>query len=378
MHYRLHYLQGEYVVNRRFSLIIRYCILMLVLAALGFGAYALFANRDTTVYNEPPPAVVLAKPFTGTLEKSLTVSGTIEAEALIPVFPFVSGTIQSYPLKEGDLIEEGETIALIDPQAYRQQLVQAQAAYTVAQSTFDRIQRLYEAKATTQQNYEQALAQRDASKAQWELAQLQLDYATVKAPVAGTVIQAPTAVGNVASNQQPLLVIANLDNLVVNLDVPERYYDIIEKYKTDLSALVKRSAFTGLTGPGESELIVSEASVETIGSYIQPQSKTFTVRCKLLENQHDFKPGMHVQVRLVYQSILDVPLLWQKDRTIDGNAYIYDSDSEQVRWIALETVDENDEVFIVPDAYRNMLFVVEGQHRILDGQRVTVAGRRKE
>ena len=86
-------------------------------------------------------------------------------------------------MKEGDYVEQDATIAIIDRQAYQQQLAQAQAAYSVAESTYQRVNRLYEAKATTLQSREQALAQRDATKAQLELATLQLDWATVKAPV---------------------------------------------------------------------------------------------------------------------------------------------------------------------------------------------------
>ncbi len=358
-------------LRRKLGTFLSYLGLILVLASIGYISYTFLGQREKTSYVDPPPPVVVTQPTIGSLEQSITLSGTVEAKAFIPVIPFVSGTIQEYLVKEGDYVEQDEVIAIIDRQAYEQQLAQAQAAYSVAQSTYERINRLYEAKATTQQSREQALAQRDATKAQLELATLQLDWATVTAPVAGTLLSIPSAAGNIASSSQPVAIMADLSQLVVKLHVPERYFDIISENAEHLSASIERPR---QSGPQASNSAPKRAlaEVEGVSSYIQPQSKTFLVTCLLTEGHTDFRPGMHVQVNLIYERYDDVPLVSQTVRTIDGNAYLYDPEEERAKWIELNPIAENNLYLVLPPELAEASFIVDGQHRLFDGQRITV------
>ncbi len=355
------------MARRLIATMLRYVGLLVVLGAVGAAVFLLLGNRERIAYVEPPVAVTVQSPSTGDLQRSISLSGTVEAQALIPVIPFVSGTIQEYRVREGDVVAQGDVIATIDEQPYRQQVIQAQAAYLVAQSTFERVERLYESKATTLQNREQALAQRDGAKAQLELAQMQLGWATVTAPVAGTVLQVPSSVGNVAASNQPIAIMADLDALVVKLDIPERYFDVIYQGRAQLKANVTRIGQYG--SPVEHSAV---AVVESLGSYIQPQSKTFRATCRLSEGHQAFRPGMHVNVTLVYEERGQVPLLPQSVRTIDGNAYVYDTLAGTARWVRLDVLAENDLWFQVPAELADEQFIVDGQHRLVDGQRVSV------
>ncbi|MCK9287756.1 MAG: efflux RND transporter periplasmic adaptor subunit [Sphaerochaetaceae bacterium] len=351
--------------------VLRYIFLIILVGLIGFAAFLLLGTREKTVYNAPLPPVVIASPISGNLEKSLMVSGTIQAESLIAVIPFVAGTIETYHVAEGDVIEENTVIATIDSEPYRQQVAQAQAAYVVSQATFERIDRLYAAKAATLQSFEQAKAQRDAARSQLELAQLQLGHADVAAPITGTVISIPLAKGNVASNQQPVAIMADLNSLIIDLNISERYYDIIRSNKDNLQVKVSRTSAYG-------ESVEALAAIVHISSYIQPQSKTFAIRCRLTEGYGLFSPGMHVSVQLVYESYLDVPLLRQSDRTIDQNVYIYEPDTQSAKWQALVPIAENDQFFIVPEELASYQFIVDGLHTVFDGQSVTVVDVRRE
>ncbi|MDD2405101.1 MAG: hypothetical protein PHU24_01440 [Sphaerochaetaceae bacterium] len=94
--------------------VLRYIFLIILVGLIGFAAFLLLGTREKTVYNAPLPPVVIASPISGNLEKSLMVSGTIQAESLIAVIPFVAGTIETYHVAEGDVIEENTVIATID------------------------------------------------------------------------------------------------------------------------------------------------------------------------------------------------------------------------------------------------------------------------
>ena len=162
---------------------------LFALLAVIFVFLTILVTRKKPMEEKPDavPAVVLARPVNGTLVEAVTISGYVEASAMIPVVPFVSGTITEYPARAGDFVEKDTLLAKIDDEPFRQQMLQAKAAYSAAQSTFERLEKLYKAGSTTQQNYDSAKAQADASKAQYDLAQLQMDYTEVRAPVDGTI-----------------------------------------------------------------------------------------------------------------------------------------------------------------------------------------------
>ena len=347
--------------------LLRYVLFAVV--AIVFVLLIVLVTRKKPVAEKPDalPAVVLQKPVNGTLVESVTISGYVEANAMIPVVPFVSGTITEYPARAGDFVEKDTLLAKIDDAPFRQQLIQAEAAYFAAKSTFDRIENLYKSGATTQQNYDSAKAQADATKAQYDLAHLQVDYTEVRAPVDGTILIADQAVGGVGTQTQPVAVLADLTNQVVRLKVPEKYFDLFNLERESLVVTVTRPAEKNMY-----EDAVTTATIENIAPYVSPDSKNFIVVCKLDEPGNRFRPGMFVKVQVAYKTYENVPLVSLKARKMDGSFYVYDEATSTVKFVEADDfpVDENN--FIVPEEYRDSYIVMDGQNFVFDGQKVRV------
>ncbi len=339
------------------------------------GVAALFVLLTILVTRKKPvaekadnlPAVVIQKPENGRLLESVTISGYVEANAMIPVVPFVSGTITDYPARAGDFVEKDTILAKIDDAPFRQQMLQAQAAYFAAQSTFDRINNLYKSGATTQQNYDSAKAQADASKAQYDLAKLQVDYTEVRAPVDGTILIADQAVGGIGNQSQPIAVLADLTNQVVRLKVPEKYFDLFTLERDSLQVTVTRPAEKNMYDDA-----VTSATIENIAPYVSPQSKNFIVVCHLDQPGDRFRPGMFVKVRVAYKTYEDVPLISLKARKMDGSFYIFDEATSTVKYVEAQNLPVDENNFIVPEEYRNSYIVTDGQNFVFDGQKVRI------
>ena len=339
------------------------------------GVAALFVLLTILVTRKKPvaekadnlPAVVIQKPENGRLLESVTISGYVEANAMIPVVPFVSGTITDYPARAGDFVEKDTILAKIDDAPFRQQMLQAQAAYFAAQSTFDRINNLYKSGATTQQNYDSAKAQADASKAQYDLAKLQVDYTEVRAPVDGTILIADQAVGGIGNQSQPIAVLADLTNQVVRLKVPEKYFDLFTLERDSLQVTVTRPAEKNMYDDA-----VTSATIENIAPYVSPQSKNFIVVCHLDQPGDRFRPGMFVKVRVAYKTYEDVPLISLKARKMDGSFYVFDEATSTVKYVEAQNLPVDENNFIVPEEYRNSYIVMDGQNFVFDGQKVRV------
>lgn len=345
--------------------LLRYLIFGLV--AVGFVGLTLLVTRKKPAEKKEDllPVVKVQKPEIRTLWESVVISGYVEAEAMIPVVPFVSGTIVEYPVKAGDFVTKDTVLTRIDDAAFTQQMLQAQAAYYAAQSTFERVANLYKSGSTTQQNYDSAKAQRDASKAQYDLAMLQVDYTEVKAPVDGTVLIADLAEGSVASSSQPVAVLADLTNQVVRLKVPEKYFDLFTLEKENLSVRITRPAEKGMY-----EDAVTSATIETIAPYVSAQSKNFQVVCHLDEPGERFRPGMYVKVQVAYKVYNDAPVMPIQTRKMDGSFYLYNPDTKTVEFVEAGVYPTDNEYFVVPEQFKDSYFVIDGQNFVFDGQQV--------
>ncbi|MCQ2575744.1 MAG: efflux RND transporter periplasmic adaptor subunit [Treponema sp.] len=337
------------------------------MAAIFFAALIVVVSlkKKSAPKAETIPAVIIQKPVRTKLVESITINGYVEAKAMIPVVPFVSGTIMKYPVKAGDYVEKNTLLAKIDDEPFRQTMLQAQAAYLAAKSTYDRVDSLFKAGATTQQNYDTAKAQYDASKAQYDLANLQMNYTEVRAPVSGTVLIANQAVGGIGSTGTPMVVLADLTEQVVRLKVPEKYFDLFTLEKDKLEVKITRPAEKGMY-----EDAVTTATIENIAPYVSPESKNFEVVCRLDEPGERFRPGMFVKVLVAYRTFTDVPVLPLKAKKLDGSFYLYHPEQESVEFVMPENSVSDGENFIVDEKYADSWFVIDGQNFVFDGQKV--------
>ena len=326
-------------------------------------------NLGGQEYETVLPVVKIEKPVRRTISESISLSGYIEAESMIPVVPFVNGTVMEYYAKEGKTVKKGETLLTIDDSPYQQQKLQAEAAYYGYQSSFERVERLYKTGAATQQEYDTLKSQRDAAKAQYDLAKLQLSYTKVTASVDGTVLQAPLSKGAIATTTQPAAVIADLSKLVVRLSVPEKYFTLFVQNKASLTASVIRPGSEGL-----SEDMTTAARVDVIAPYVDALSKSFTVVLYLEGDFSLFRPGMYIKATINYRTKENVPSFPFSVRKIDGSCYLFDERTSSVKWVSFTPDIKDTEYFSVPDEYANMYFVVDGQGSVFDGQVVKVLG----
>ena len=343
---------------RRGAVIVRWIITLAVIGAGLFLIWKFVINRPKKVFENPLAAVVTAKPYRASVDQTLELSGYIEPQALIPVVPFVQGTITGYYAKAGDYVNEGDVLAQIDSTPYELQARQAEAVYLAAEATFTRVSNLYESGAATRQNYDEAKAQLDAYKAQYDLANVQLGYATVTAPKSGTILMADSAEGSIGTSSNPLYVIADLNSLQINLNVPERYFNLIIANKDNIRAIVYRD---GAEVP---------AVVDTVAPYVSPESKTFKVTLKLQGDVSQFRPGMYVRVSMVYMTYENALVLDQTTRNTDGSAYIYDPETQTAKYVSLDVIASDNTKFIIDEKWADTLFIVDGQGTVLDGQKV--------
>ena len=139
--------------------------------------------------------------------------GRLYGSANVDIRARVQGYVQEIAFNEGTVVNEGDLLLRIDPREYEAALAQAQSdlAQAVAnQQKTDQDERrqtdLYNKKIASEQDYRNAVqanlaakATVDAKHAAVDQAQLNLEFATIKAPIKGIVGRTDFTVGNFVS-----------------------------------------------------------------------------------------------------------------------------------------------------------------------------------
>ena len=140
---------------KKFAIII--LILLIVLAAIFIRSATRQQRGDTEAVAATIKAVEVMKAPRGEIRSELQLSGTIEANSRVTVFPEVPGKIIKMEVDEGARVTKGQTLAVIEHAELVLQVRQAEAAYRAAQTAFDQAQKL--AKIRVQSQIDQASAQ---------------------------------------------------------------------------------------------------------------------------------------------------------------------------------------------------------------------------
>jgi membrane fusion protein, multidrug efflux system len=306
----------------------------------------------------PPIPVRLMKPVHGDLVRTLELNAHVESETMVTVLPLVSGVLQEMLVDVGQAVRKGQVVARIDAQRYELQMQQAEAAYLSSKSSYERLGQLYRANAASQQSYEQAKGQYDAYQSQYELAKIQLDYATVKSPVDGVVLVKHVSAGSIAAPERPLVTIGDLADLVVRAKVPERYYEDFTAHKNSMSIRVKRPGSGGYSG-----------RIRSISPFVSAETKNFEVVIAIGDTPEALRPGMFVSLEFElarWPGVYSVPF-----EALSGGRlwWVEDGKAKSAPFVP---ADASAAAFAVPAEWADRDVIVEGQYFTREGSPVTV------
>lgn len=355
-----------------FLLILRYTILIVLLAGLVIFIKISLGNRKVKTYSRPIPSVELITATQGPISRKVSFPSYVEAKDMVPIVPFVKGEVVKYNIKVGDILKKDDVIAVIDDEIFAQQLKQAEAADKAYSETLKRVKKLAKKNAASKQQLDEIQAKADAGKAQLELAKIQMSYATIKSPINGTVLLAPTSVGSPAAAPNPVAVIADLNKLVINIKISEEYYNKIKDNYNELEVFISQ--------PGNEKLNKDRTKVISLSPFLEATTKMFTLRCEIESDVNHYKPGMYVIADIVYDQSKDSYYLPQSVKKTDGNLYYYSEKDGKVYFLSSDKFKhliQNSQYFEIPESYKNYKFVCDGQNNVIDGQKVVVVEGKK-
>ncbi len=273
------------------------------LLLLPFILFAACGDQAAPVQQRVPVTVGTAErrdvPF------ELAATGSVEPLQTVAVQPQIGGPIVRIAFREGQDVEKGQVLFQIDPRPYQAALAQAEALLSRdraqaanAEQEAKRYAELAEREYVTAQQYDQArtvsaaaAATLAGSEAAVEEARLNLQYATIRAPISGRTGSLRVRAGNLVrlADAAPLVTINQIRPILVRFAVPAANLSLIQRYRGD--DLVVRAQPVGGGTASEGRLTFVDNAVDT-------STGTILLKGTFPNEEGALWPGEFVNVRL--------------------------------------------------------------------------------
>lgn len=172
----------------------------------------------------PPPASRPVKLFTvggGSKEAIRTFPGRVDATQRAELAFRVGGQLRQLLIKEGDLVEEGQVLARLDPTDYKIVLEDRQANYDNAKRNFERGKELIVDGNISRIDYDRMEADYRTASAALTAAQQDLEYTVLTAPFKGRIARRNVENFEEVLARQTVIWLQNITELDVIIDLPE-------------------------------------------------------------------------------------------------------------------------------------------------------------
>jgi multidrug efflux system membrane fusion protein len=308
----------------------------------------------------PPPSVGITTIAPIALAQWDELPGRVQAVDEVELRPRVGGTITDIRLVEGALVRKGDVLFTIDPRPFRAALHRAIAAQAgararleLAQLEAERSERLIATGAITKSARDasastaaQAAAELAAAAAQVSLAQLDLEYATVRAPIAGRAGRALVDVGDtVAPGAIVLTTIVSRDPIHVSFVTDEATY---LRFAPRLRAGESVPVAIGI---GNEDGYPHAGRVDFVANALDARTGTIEMRAVVANADDALVPGLYARVRLSGDTGDAI--------VVDERAILTDQDRKYVLAVDEKGLAQRKDV---------------GVGRVLDGKRVITRG----
>ena len=257
-----------------------------------------------------PVSTELSRKETVPLEISAT--GHIEAFATVDVRSQVTGTLKAVHFKEGDEVKAGAVLFTIDSRPFAANLAKAEADLAKDTADLDNARREGERYALAAQkgfvSVEQAnqaatkvatlSATVKADQALVENARLELEYCTIRAPLAGRTGEIRTDQGNLinANVATPMVTINQIQPVLATFTVPGRHLKEIGKYRDagTLKVMIVEQSAAREAAAGDPPT----GSLTFIDNTVDPATGVIRLKASFANIDRNLWPGQMVDIRM--------------------------------------------------------------------------------
>lgn len=312
-------------------------VVLLLLVAVALFIWRYFATRPAAARTQPEPAaihVVAAAAHRGNIPVYITGLGAVTPIYTITVTTVVSGQLMSVLYNEGQMVQQGQLIAQIDPRPFEATLTQAEGALTRDQALLEnarvdltRYQTLLAHNAIQEQQVatQQALVKQyegdvKTDQGQIDTAKLDLVYCQVRSPITGRAGLRLVDPGNlVSANSTALVVITQIQPMSVIFTIGEEQLGPVR------AGFRAGKNFPVAALDRADNHVITNGNLETIDNEVDPTTGTVKLRANFANKNEELFPQAFVNARLLLQM--------KRGVTLVANAAIQHGASSTYVWV---------------------------------------------
>lgn len=309
----------------------------------------------------PVEVVTVAR---GDIQKTYRTITTLEAENDAEVVARSTGVLEGIFVEEGDYVKKGQLLAQLDVEQLSLEVDQLSATSKKLEKELNRQNSLYKRKLTSSDALDKARFEFQSQDAQYKLAKLKLNYASIRAPIDGMIIERRVKAGNLIKNNDPLFKIVDPTSLVAVMFLPEKEMANIRKNQTILLSVdaLNGSIITG--------------NIDRIRPSIDITTGTFKVVAKLNNPDQLLQNGMFGKVEVVFDMHINSLLLErQAVITQDNRSHVFVvRDNKAIQTPVKIGFKHNNIVEIVDGLLENDRVITTGQQILKHETKVEIIG----
>lgn len=316
----------------------------------------------------------------------VSVVGTVEAFSTVAVRAQVTGELKDVNFKQGDDVQAGQVLFTLDHRPLEAALNQAEAnlardtaqaanAKVIAQRMEDLVERgvgTREQRDTARTTAAALDASVGANRAAVENAKVQLQYATIRAPIAGRTGALMVHAGNLvrANDQMPLVVINQVSPIYVSFGIPEALLPDLRRY------MAQRELEVQAVPPNEA-IAPASGTISFVDNQVDQTTGTIRIKATFPNSNRRLWPGqfVNVQVRLTSNpNAIVVPTVAVQAGPEGQYVYIVKADQTvEMRTVEVERT-AGQETVLKQGVKAGETVVIDGQLRLVPGSKISVKG----
>lgn len=192
------------------------------LKVLLFAAVVAAPAAGWLALTRTPVDIDAVRPRLGEALEAVYASGVVDTVVDAKVGAVAPGRVMEVAVREGDGVEKGDLLALLDDRAAASQLAEAEARLALAEAEEVRAAELTRRAVASQQTLERAAAETRVAKALVDIAERAVADRRILSPLRGFVMNRMVEPGESVAANTPLFIVAAERPLIVEADVDER------------------------------------------------------------------------------------------------------------------------------------------------------------
>ena len=298
------------------SLLVTVVIALVLVVSARYFLKGEESSQASTPTQQRETVVAIVEVATEMVSDRIESVGTLVANESVTITAQVSDPIRKIHFDDGQYVEEGDVLVELTNYEESAQLAEAQANLDDSERQLKRLETLGGSVAS-QSQIDEARARYNANKGKLDAIVARIDQRLIRAPFSGVLGFRQISPGTLVTTSTPITTLDDVATLNLDFSVAETFLQLVRP-----GSLIKAKS---PSYPNE----IFEGNVQTLGSRVDPVTRTLSVRAGLSNDEGKLRPGMLMSIELWTQPVEKIVIPEAALILENDIAYVYEVNPQE-------------------------------------------------